>query len=894
MARNYAREGPVATRAAARAEALARPWLARDPRPGLALRPACLRTLTGHRGAVQAVALSRDGSVAISGGEDRVLKVWDVTRGACMASLEAHTATIRELVLDPDGKVAVSASIDGTLRVWDLRSGTLSRTLRTPSPMGLAVSADSTRATVGGSAKLQVWDLTAGALVRELKGRSDELDAALAEASEGWAQMGGGVPPDISTAVAMTPDGRQAIATGHDGSCPVLRFWDLETGTCSREIRPDSLHEIHSIAMSRDGRTMAVVDEGALTFVAWDVPAGAVVRAFGAAYNADPALGHVAEILAVALSDDGSLAVSASQDHTLRVWEVGTGRCLRVLHGHTDAVTSVALSAGADRAISASRDATLRVWDLSADPDPEPLERHAGGLTGTALAADGARAVSYFGGPYVAPPSHARTHAKGGVIWPEEFTTPQLWDTASGSCAGRLRGHETPIGALVLTPDGRTAVTVDMPGTVPYIDEETVLVWDFPSATRLRRLRGTTSDAAITRGEYAVAISPDGRHALIAASHRHRKEDAVHLVREWDLTTGRCRRELRGHDYPVTRIAASPDGRLAATADAEEYTRGGVTLRVWDLDSGECLRTLEGGLEAFSGLVFTPDGMALVWSSGSPRLWAFQGDDPPRSIGNEDGVDRFALTPQGHTVVAATSRGTLEVLDLVEGTRRHVLTGHAPGRIRGLAITGDGRLAASASTDGTLRVWDLATGACEAIYPAGGPLVALSRIHADGKCVAGAHDGGLHFLTLRDPRARPPLVTAAALGGRRPGGVSRLAARLQGRLGPGERLRAGGGRGGASTGTGLLPLARCPWCASIFAVGSPALEAIRESERDLRGDTARPPCLALPASRWEGERLSSGCTHCGRPLRFNPFLADGSRAGLEGSRGGVGRISPSA
>ncbi len=71
------------------------------------------------------------------------------------------------------------------------------------------------------------------------------------------------------------------------------------------------------------------------------------------------------EVSGVALSADGKLAVSASWDQTLKVWEVVSGRELRTLAGHTKAVTGVALSADGKLAVSGSEDRTMKVWEVA-------------------------------------------------------------------------------------------------------------------------------------------------------------------------------------------------------------------------------------------------------------------------------------------------------------------------------------------------------------------------------------------------------------------------------------------------------------------------------------------------------------------------------------------------
>jgi WD40 repeat protein len=68
-------------------------------------------------------------------------------------------------------------------------------------------------------------------------------------------------------------------------------------------------------------------------------------------------------VMAVAVTAGGDRAVSASDDRTVRIWDLASGRPLHTLTGHADWVTAVAVTAGGDRAVSASTDGTVRVWD---------------------------------------------------------------------------------------------------------------------------------------------------------------------------------------------------------------------------------------------------------------------------------------------------------------------------------------------------------------------------------------------------------------------------------------------------------------------------------------------------------------------------------------------------
>ncbi len=92
----------------------------------------------------------------------------------------------------------------------------------------------------------------------------------------------------------------------------------------------------------------------------WLRPLRPTIRASGALLHT--LSGHEAWVRAVAVTADGR-AVSASQDRTLRVWDLASGQCLHTLRGHESYVTAVAVTADG-RAVSTSDDRTLRVWDL--------------------------------------------------------------------------------------------------------------------------------------------------------------------------------------------------------------------------------------------------------------------------------------------------------------------------------------------------------------------------------------------------------------------------------------------------------------------------------------------------------------------------------------------------
>ncbi|NEP45495.1 MAG: hypothetical protein F6K35_42280, partial [Okeania sp. SIO2H7] len=107
-----------------------------------------IRTLTGHTDWVTAVALTPDGTKAVSGSRDKTLKIWDLATGKELATLTGHTYKVTAVALTPDGTKAVSGSEDKTLKIWDLATGKELATLtgHTYRVIAVALTPDGTKA----------------------------------------------------------------------------------------------------------------------------------------------------------------------------------------------------------------------------------------------------------------------------------------------------------------------------------------------------------------------------------------------------------------------------------------------------------------------------------------------------------------------------------------------------------------------------------------------------------------------------------------------------------------------------------------------------------------------------------------------------------------------------
>src|SRR5262249_55662045 len=120
-----------------------------------------LRRLEGHDAPVLSLALSPDGSRALSGSDDETIRLWDLQTGQEVGCFRGHEGTVRGLAFSPDGSRALSGGDDHTVRLWDVASRKQLRCFpgHTDRVRGIAFSPDGRRALSGSHDRtMRLWD----------------------------------------------------------------------------------------------------------------------------------------------------------------------------------------------------------------------------------------------------------------------------------------------------------------------------------------------------------------------------------------------------------------------------------------------------------------------------------------------------------------------------------------------------------------------------------------------------------------------------------------------------------------------------------------------------------------------------------------------------------------
>ncbi|AFY34643.1 NB-ARC domain-containing protein [Calothrix sp. PCC 7507] len=396
-----------------------------------------VRSLIGHTNRIEFLQFSPSGQTLASCGQDNTIRLWQIEAGKCLHASYGHQSIIWGIGFSPDGETLVSGSMDRTIRFWNSRTGVCFKTLYGHTN----------------------WFLT----TLFVPGKSDYI-----------------------------------ISTSQDLK---LRIWNWQTGQ-SQQIAQSHIQPSYgskSLAISSDGQRLATCSHDG-TIQLWQLENLLLNSPNSCLKSLKIFPAHNSEINAPAFAPNNSILASASSDHTIKLWDSNTGKCLQTLEGHRDWVWTLAFAPDGRILASAGVDSRIIFWDME---------------TGTALHIWEAHISQIW---CIAFSPNGKYLASGG-----NDETVKIWDVHKAECLHILKVSINMLWCIAFSPDSQLLATSSSDGTIK--------IWDVNTGECLRNLQEKSFWVT------SVDFSADGKN-LVSGSHDE-------TIKVWDVSTGECLQMLK-------------------------------------------------------------------------------------------------------------------------------------------------------------------------------------------------------------------------------------------------------------------------------------------------------------------------------------------------------------
>ncbi len=523
------------------------------------------------------------------------VSLWDVASGRPVDSFEGHQAWVHTVAYHPSGRYLASAGSDTQVCIWDLKEKKLSRVLKGPAARiwSLAFSADGKYLASGGDEeKIFVWDAADGRLLRVLQHHSNTTVRVVFHPNSRW------------LAIGCEQDLR-------------INLWDVTSGERLATITSRS-NGPSALAFNPEGSLLAVGGrDGSVEL--WQV-SGERQYAY-----VKMLMGHHHYISVIAFSQQNLLA-TLSYGEDIRLWNVDSGKLLRVIEGFSRLIGVNAFSLDGRVLLQGDAGGRVRVWDMLTHTYSAKLQAHTGPVWAIEFSPDG------------------RVFATAG-----DDRSIKLWDADSLNCFKTYSGHAGQIWCLAYNQAG----TLLASGGSPH----GIMLWDpglGPAAQDLKRF-ATPDDV------WSIAFHPGGE--ILASGH------SSGAIIVWDVQTGRKLASIQHDTLPVGALRFSADGGILLASSNR------FVLSAWDTRTWERLHSNPADLEGnrTRAIALGVDGKLVATGSGELNVYLWRAKaagealEPLAIAGHTSRVWGVALSPDERYLASSDEEGTTLLADAQTG-----------------------------------------------------------------------------------------------------------------------------------------------------------------------------------------------------------------------------------
>ena len=572
--------------------------------------------LQGHNDAVQSVSFSRDGTMLASAGYDNTAKLWNLERNPKKPISLPHDDAVFSVTFSPDSQTIASASFDKTVKLWN-RDGTLKYTLSHDnlvysvifSPKGDTIAIGDKSGTVTfWNSNGQKKDSFQPHKSTVLGLRFNQQGNILATASKDGTVKLWKLTPKLQKqnpttlkhgnrvdSVSFSPGG-ETIATASQDK--IVKFWKSD-GTPFSNLTIKGESGFTSVSFSPDNKTIATANLAGQVQL-WE-------RNDKEIKEIETLSGHTSRANSVSFSHNGNILASASNDRTVKLWQVKLPLVTR-LKADSQRVFYVSFSPNGQKIASAGQDKTIQLWDKNGNWQ-QTLNGHSKQVNSVSFSTNGEKVAS-------------SSHDDTVKLWTWQGKQYQLKKTI-------------PRESLV---EGSSSVSFN-----PNTHNPLVAVVDTQGIVKILDINGSKKyNFPVHKKEiWTVSFSPDGKAIATASGDR--------TAKLWDVK-GKPKVTLEGHNAAVRDISFHPKRNLIATASEDN------TVKLWDF-SGQLLKNITGHSDQVMSVRFSPDGGTIATASDDRtiKLWNLDGTLITSLKGHSGAVNSISFNPKNSKILISGS-----------------------------------------------------------------------------------------------------------------------------------------------------------------------------------------------------------------------------------------------
>lgn len=547
---------------------------------------------------VRTLAWTRDGKAIVTGGEDKVVRIWSLPaeeKAELVVAKELKEATGAITSLETGTDLLIAATADGKVQSWTLPEAKPVRELMIPGVVSLGLSSDGNRLAAGrADGVVQVWDLAAGKPLIELKGDA-ETNAQVAALE--WVVASEGLEATFQ---------KQEVAR-IEAQTKALEELLKKANETIATVRKDLVDKENALKQATDTKEKAEKAEAAVAEQVAKLPDG----------KPDASLEKSQK------DAQDKLKTAAEAESTARA--AFKGREIHLKDAEVEAQNYSAAQSRNKSAVAAANAAAVKAKETQDKATADaagtkksatarklrPLAVRFSADTQTVAAAlsDGSVCVWAVasGLPIQHLPGSGATTAASLVTCPEDVFAAATADgstsrvsTSSRWVLERTLGGESAaspfvdrVNALRFSPDGKSLA---VGGGEPTRSGD-ISLWDLASGKLIGEWKERHTDAVLS-----LDFSPDGKRLASGGADK--------IARVTDIATGKLANVFEGHTHHVLGVSFRADGRVLATAGADS------TVVVWDMISGERKQKIVGWTKEVTSLQFIGATNQILTSAG--------------------------------------------------------------------------------------------------------------------------------------------------------------------------------------------------------------------------------------------------------------------------------------